>query len=76
MIFDLNLPEGGVGDIEIVEKTYTQAVKNMERVYLMKNQMQSPDAKMFVQTLSSEGRFTYSSKTDPSFRQDYFLADA
>ena len=37
MIFDLNLPEGGEGDIEIVEKTYTQAVKNMERVYLMKN---------------------------------------
>ena len=37
MIFDIKYPDGSQGDIVLEEKTYTQALKNIERVYQMKD---------------------------------------
>ena len=37
MIFDIKYPNGSQGNIVLEEKTYLQAVKNIERVYQMKD---------------------------------------
>ena len=48
MIFDIKYTSGKKSDLRIEKKKYAQAVKNMERVYRMMDQMESPEAKLFV----------------------------
>ena len=48
----------------------------MERVYRTKEQMQSPDARVFVLTIDQENKPVYHFDHDMMCKQDYYLADA
>ena len=55
MIYDIEFLQKTIKcKIRIVEKRYAQAVSNMELVYRKMQEIQSPDAKLFVLTLNND----------------------